>query len=237
MKLKILFLLIILIGFSKSVFAAQILPKNIIKNTVNITASRTGEVGKNYFYCKGGKKCSTEQVVREYFENEGYNVMRAEYSFWSGMFELSFLNEYYQDVYEDFCKDKRIFYKKFLKDEDVKTFINRRLSEHENDGYVRELDEWEFEDYKNSTEYFKSPIVQEFLDRIDKRTFGLVITRILSDKRENLIGTPDYIIWNDKNIMFVEVKRKNEKLSDSQIKWGEFLIKNRIRYKLVRVVW
>lgn len=63
--------------------------------------------------------------------------MRAEYSFWSGMFELSFLNEYYQDVYEDFCKDKR----------------------------------------------------------------------------------------------------KNEKLSDSQIKWGEFLIKNRIKYKLVRVVW
>ena len=137
MKLKILFLLIILIGFSKSVFAAQILPKNIIKNIVNITASKTGEVGKNYFYCKGGKKCSTEQVVREYFENEGYNVMRAEYSFWSGMFESSFLNEYYQDVYEDFCKDKR----------------------------------------------------------------------------------------------------KNEKLSDSQIKWGEFLIKNRIRYKLVRVVW
>ena len=49
------------------------------------------------------------------------------------------------------------------------------------------------------------------------------------------MGTPDYIVWNSKDKIFVEVKRKSEKLSSEQIKWGEFLVKNRIQYKVVRV--
>ncbi len=49
------------------------------------------------------------------------------------------------------------------------------------------------------------------------------------------MGTPDYIVWNNKDMIFVEVKRKSEKLSLEQIKWGEFLVKNRILYKVVRV--
>ena len=49
------------------------------------------------------------------------------------------------------------------------------------------------------------------------------------------MGTPDYIIWNSKKMIFVEVKRKSEKLSTEQIKWGEFLVKNRILYKVIRV--
>ena len=49
------------------------------------------------------------------------------------------------------------------------------------------------------------------------------------------MGTPDYIVWNSKKMIFVEVKRKSEKLSSEQIKWGEFLVKNRILYKVIRV--
>lgn len=36
-------------------------------------------------------------------------------------------------------------------------------------------------------------------------------------------------------MIFVEVKRKNETLKPEQIEWGEYLIKNRIPYKIVRV--
>ena len=36
-------------------------------------------------------------------------------------------------------------------------------------------------------------------------------------------------------MIFVEVKRKSKKLNSKKIKWGEFLVKNRILYKVVRV--
>ena len=86
--------------FVSYIDAKQVLPEKIIKNTITITAPKTGELGKNYFYCSNGNKCSTEQVVREYYKNKGYQVMRAEYSFWKGIFVLSFLDELYEILLE-----------------------------------------------------------------------------------------------------------------------------------------
>lgn len=248
---KFLSVIIILLCSVEFSIAAQTIPKNIIKNTVMISARKTGEVGKNYFYCKSDNKCSTEQVVREYYKNNGYKVMRAEYNFWQGIFILIFLDELYPTEFyksqgnhtiftsEYFFKhryDNLVLENKINKNTNIYKFINSQLQKHENGLYIRELDEWKFEGYKNPSEYFKSDIVQEFLKRIDNKTFSLVINRILQDKKNNMVGTPDYIIWNKKELIFVEVKRKNEKLSTEQIQWGEFLIKNKIPYKIVRVV-
>lgn len=63
-----------------------------------------------------------------------------------------------------------------------------------------------------------------------------MINRIWQDKKNNMIGTLDYIIWNKNEMIFVEVKRKNGKLSDAQIQCDEFLIKNSVQYKVVQVV-
>lgn len=71
------------------------MPNIIENNTITISAQKTGKLGKNFFYCSNGEKCSTEQVVREYYKNNGYQVMRAEYSFWKEMFVLAFLDELY----------------------------------------------------------------------------------------------------------------------------------------------
>ena len=79
---KFFFLTLIAVCFPILADAKQFLPDIIENNTITITAPKTGELGKNYFYCSNGNKCSTEQVVREYYKNNGYNVMRAEYSFW-----------------------------------------------------------------------------------------------------------------------------------------------------------
>lgn len=227
--------------------AKQVLPSVIIDNTIIITTSKTGELGKNYFYCTSGNKCSTEQVVREYYANAGYKVMRAEYSFWQGMFVLVFLDEYYphtlnrkdywfqdyrlKDVPEEELKTKC----KLIKKVNLQDFLNGQIVKHESGSYIRWLDEWEFEEYPNALEYFKSPLVQEFLARVNRKTFYKVITNILNSEGQNPLGTPDYIVWNDKEMIFIEVKRKNEKLSPEQIQWGEFLIKNKILYKVVRV--
>lgn len=237
-----------LISLMTSAYAKQILPEKIISNTINITAPKTGEKGKNYFYCTNGNKCSTEQVVREYYKNNGFKVMRAEYSFWQGIFVLVFLDELYPHTLNN--KDGGRFFDKPVSDVDDKllnkkvkyirktnlqNFINHQIIKHEKGSYIRWLDEWELEGYKNPTEYFKSPIVQEFLAKIDNKTFCKVINNILNTNDKSPIGTPDYIVWNDKEMIFVEVKRKKEYLRPEQIQWGEYLIKNKIPYKVVRV--
>ena len=228
------------------VSAEQVLPDAIVKNTITISAPKTGELGENYYFCKNGNKCSTEQVVREYYNNNGYNVMRAEYSFWKGMFVLTFLDELYpqtlqpdNNLFDVELKNVKteILHKKLkqIQKTDLQKFINKQIAKHEQGSYIRWLDEWEIEGYKNPTEYFKSPIVQEFLSTIDNKTFCKIIKNIFKNYDNNPVGTPDYIIWNNKKMIFVEVKRKSEKLSSEQIKWGEFLVKNRIQYKVVRV--
>ena len=246
--LKILLIFVLLI--SQSVSASQVLPKTIIKHTEIIYATKTGETGKTYFYCQNGDKCSTEQVVREYYKNKCYSVMRAEYEFWKGIFILSFLNELYPEkCYKSYGKTEVFydmeFYKNqgsnlvkkcdYIKNTNLKEFINSQIKKHEAGAYIRDLDEWELEGYKNPTEYFKSPIVQDFLTRIDNKTFYKILNRILQDRKNNTVGTPDYIVWNKHELIFVEVKREKEKLREDQITWAEFLIQNRIPYKVIRV--
>lgn len=47
-----------------------------------------------------------KQVVREYYKNEGYQVMRAEYSFWKGIFVLVFLDELYPQTLDTKSENK-----------------------------------------------------------------------------------------------------------------------------------
>lgn len=245
---KFLLTIFTLIYFASFVGAKQILPEKIIKNTITITAPKTGELDKNYFYCSNGEKCSTEQVVQEYYKNIGYQVMRAEYSFWKGIFVLSFLDELYPQTLNTKSENKLFDIENknvtteelnqrlnLIKKSDIQVFINNQITKHEEGSYIRWLDEWKIEGYKNPTEYFKSPIVQEFLGKVNNKIFYKILQHIIEDYDRNPVGTPDYIVWNNKQMIFVEVKRKNETLKLEQIEWGEFLIKNRISYKVLRV--
>ena len=175
--------------------------------------------------------------------------MRAEYSFWKGIFVLTFLDELYPQTLNVKTENKFFdieksdisteeFYKKLeeIKKANIKQFINAQITKHEQGSYIRWLDEWEIEGYKNPTEYFKSPVAQEFLARIDNKIFYKVLKHIVDEYNYNPVGTPDYIVWSEKEMIFVEVKRKNETLKPEQIEWGEFLIKNHIPYKVLRVL-
>lgn len=250
MNINLLKILLIFVLFiSQSVSASQVLPKDIIKHTETIYAPTTGEVGKTYFYCQNGNKCSTEDVVREYYKDKGYSVVRAEYVFWQGMFTLAFYDEIfsvYKYAYNDIPTDmfSKSFYKnreagieskyKSIQKTDLKNFINSQITKNEPFN-TRLLYPDEVEGYSNPVEYFKSPIVQEFLDRIDNKTFAKIVYKIAKYPGGNFRGTPDYIVWNEKELIFVEVKREKEKLREDQITWAEFFIENKIAYRLVRV--
>lgn len=246
---KFVLTILAFLGFVSYIDAKQVLPEKITKDTITITAQKTGELGKNYFYCTNGEKCSTEQVVREYYKNKGYQVMRAEYSFWKGILVLSFLDELYPQTLNTKSEsklfdieNKNVTYEELnqklnlIKKSNIQQFINNQIVKHEQGSYIRWLDEWEIEGFKNPTEYFKSPIVQEFLAKIDNKTFCKILQHTIKDYDRNPVGTPDYIVWNSKEMIFVEVKRKNETLKPEQIEWGEFLIKNKIPYKVLRVL-
>ncbi len=245
---RFLLTILILVCFVSFADAKQVLPEKITKNTITITAPKTSGLGKNYFYCTNGKNCSTEQIVREYYKNKGYQVMRAEYSFWKGIFVLSFLDELYPQTLNTKSENKLFDIENknvtteelnqrlnLIKKSDIQVFINNQIRKHEQGSYIRWLDEWKIEGYKNPTEYFKSPIVQEFLGKVNNKIFYKILQHIIEDYDRNPVGTPDYIVWNNKQMIFVEVKRKNETIKLEQIEWGEFLIKNRISYKVLRV--
>lgn len=249
MKLKIIIILFIVMFFANISEAKQILPDSIQKITTTISASLSGEKGKLYFMCSSGQKCSTEDVVKDYYQNKGYKVMRGEVIFWQGMFALAFydeifsVNKYpYSDIPSDmfspnfYTNRKDSIDKKYnyLKSTNLHEYINKQLKAHESTN-TRILTDSAIDKSANCIEFFKTPIVQEFLTKIKPAIFAIIVYRIAQNVGENRAGTPDFVIWNNKTMIFVEVKREKETLRDGQITWLEFLIKNNIPCLVTRV--
>ena len=175
-----------MLSFAFPVNAAQLLPEVLVKNTTTISAQRTGEKGKTYFYCSSGAKCSTEQVVREYYKNSGYKVMRAEYSFWEALFVLTFLDEFYphtlhknsklyydiSDMAINYDDEEKIEAKcNLIKKTDLHKFINSQLQKHEQGAYIRWLDEWDIYCFYYPVYYFKLEFFLFFLSILDMDNF------------------------------------------------------------------
>ena len=88
--------------------AQQILTESIQKITATIERPFSGQKGKNFFFCAENKPCSTEDCAREFYETNGYKVMRGEVTFWQGMFAIAFYDEIfsiYTDDYNDIPND------------------------------------------------------------------------------------------------------------------------------------
>lgn len=248
---KILFIIsaVIVMSLNNFVDAKQILPNDILQITTIISAPLSGEKGKLYFICSSGQKCSTEDVVRDYYQSKDYKVMRGEVTFWQGMFALAFydeifaINKYpYNDIPTDMFSQnfypnrKESIDKKYnyLKTVNLPEFINKQLKAHEKTN-TRLLTDAAIDKSENCIEFFKTPIVQEFLTKIEPETFARIVYRIAQNPVENRAGTPDFVTWNSKEMVFVEVKREKETLRNEQITWLEFLIKNTIPCSVTRV--
>ncbi len=249
MKYKSLFICLILLLNNSNCVAEQITSKYIPKITTTITAPLSGEKGKHYFVCSGGEKCSTEAAVKDFYENNNYTVMRGEVAFWQGMFALAFYEEIFSknvQTYNDIPSDlfsagfypnrKEEIDKKneYLRTANISEFINEQLRLY-NHTDTRLLRDTPISNSKDCIEYFQTPLVQAFLKRIDSKTFSKIIYRIAQNPDQNRAGTPDFVVWNDKKLFLVEVKREKEKIRPAQIAWIEFLCKNKIPVKVIRV--
>lgn len=211
-----------------------------------IEIPKSGQKGKLAFLSSKGHPTTTEYACKEYLEQQGYKVMRAEVNFWQALFGIAFFEEIYSrnwDKINDIPLDmftgghfynvrKELIDKKYMtiKNSDLKEFINSQISDfgffHSRLLYNRtEID----------IQYCKTPIVQEFLDLINSTILADIIYNIAQNVSENRAGLPDYIIWKNNEITLVEVKRLKEKIRDSQINWISFLKRNNVPVLIVRV--
>lgn len=51
-----------------------------------------------------------------------------------------------------------------------------------------------------------------------------ILERLIKNFKEYTLGFPELIIYNSKELFFVEVQGRNDKLSEKQIKWQEYLL-------------
>jgi hypothetical protein len=219
-----------------------------------IEIPKSGE-NKLSYVSSNGEYCSTEDAFKDYFEREGYKVMRAEVSFWQGMFCLSFWEEIFggmgnpnpmQDIPLDLfrgesfydCRKSDIDNKyAYLQTTSLPTFINKQI-----DSYgkykTRLLYNVDYENPrspKNCINVFITDMVQSFIRRVDINIFAKIVYRIAMNPTENRAGLPDYVIWNDALLEMVEVKQLRERIRDTQVNWLNWMLENNIPVRIVRV--
>lgn len=211
-----------------------------------VEAKKSGQKGKLAFLNSKGELSTTEHIVKEYLEKEGYNVIRAEVNLWQALFGIVFFEEIYSknwDIFNDIPYDlytgehfyrirKKVIDKKyeFIKKINILEFVNDQIK-HFSFFSSRLL----YNRTKVDIEYCKTQKVQDFLSRVDATVFANIIYRIAQNVNDNRAGLPDYIAFNNRDIIFVEVKRAKEKIRDTQINWISFLKNNSVPVYIYRV--
>ncbi len=213
-----------------------------------IEIPRSGQKGKHAFLNSKGELCSTEDAFKDYMEQQNWEVMRAEVSFWQAMFCLSFWEEIFfemgnptkgNDIPHDLFRGEEFYSNRkdlidqkfhFIKQQNLQNFINQQIKKYRNN-WTRLI----HDDDQDLIMYFESVIAQSFLKRIDPTTFAKFVYRIAQNPNENRAGVSDFVIWNDFELKMVEVKRVKEPIRASQQLWIDWMINDGIPTETVRV--
>ncbi|WP_348378377.1 VRR-NUC domain-containing protein, partial [Paraglaciecola sp.] len=221
---------------------------DILQITRTIEVAQSGQKGKLAFLNSSQEPCSTEDVFQDHEKNNGWNVMRAEVSFWQSMFCLSFWDEIFdgmgrpvsgQDIPHDLFRGDDFYLNRqadinskyeILRQGNLCDFINQQLDKT-NGSWTRLL----FNGDQDMASYSKSDIVQRFLNQIDPEVFAKIVYRIAQNPNENRAGVPDFVIWNGKELRMSEIKKVRETVRDSQRVWLTWMVSEGIPVEIVRV--
>ena len=233
-------------------------PKNIKTETFDFSAitrkiqvPKSNQKGKLGFLNSLNQPCSTEEAFKDYTEQLGWKVMRAEVDFWQAMFCLSFWEEIFKGMLQrpnwnwmllDIPIDLfagHIFYLyrkrpidlkyKSIKQHNLFEFINEQIQR------VNVSTRLLHNGDRDLLDYSKSQIVQDFLKKISPSMFAKIVYRIAQNPNENRSGVPDFVIWNPQELFMVEVKRIGESIRKNQKIWLEWLLKQNIPTQIVRI--
>ena len=179
---------------------------------------------------------STEDIVIDYYKQQGYNAFFAENRYWLLLFLLIYFKheimgirlmvdlDYGTNAYSD-------NYVPILKNMDfncIKYIPN--LTEYIIRNYLKCID---FSDnhreiFRNGeSEYYNLFSIDELLSAIcllDIEQLRLIFKRMGDDFEYYTSGLPDLIVYNESEFFFVEVKSKSDKPSFKQIQWHKYLV-------------
>jgi hypothetical protein len=221
---------------------------NVADITHTIEVSKSGQKGKLAFLRLSGEPCSTEDAFTDNAERSGWNVMRAEVSFWQAMFCLSFWEDIFdemgqpirgKDIPHDLF-DGEAFYQNRQPQIDAKyeSIKQQNLQEFINQQIKRTQGTWTrlvYDGDQDMISYLQTPTAQAFLSRIDPDIFAKIIYRIAQNPSENRAGLSDFVVWNEQMLKMVEVKRVREQIRESQRVWLSWMIQEGIPVEIVRV--
>lgn len=189
---------------------------------------------------------SVESQVATYYQQLGFEATFTENTIWKNLMglltwdiifdaqeqEFSHPFQYAPSSYrmEGFgLQNLALFHNKldlFENPEQLWQQFHRVLSEHQ--GKLNPLIEWEVLDLD---------LIKTFLNRVSVKALQKVLEQLWVNVATHAKGFPDLMIWNEKELFFVEVKSPNDHLSPIQFFWNEVLNNVGITSKIVRIQW
>ena len=212
-----------------------------------IEAKKSGDKGKNYFLNNENESCSTEEIAKEYYNSQGYIVLRAELDFWQMLFCLLFFEEIYckyWDVTSDIPFDyyNGCFY--FMRAD----FIKAKLEKIKNSKKLKDFVISQFNDFGKfpsrllyptgktfGADILQSDVITMLFDYIPNDVFVKIFSRYAQYPSEYRSGMPDLIVFNESGYKLVEVKRLKEKIRYEQTEWISYMKENNIPVEILRV--
>ena len=211
-----------------------------------ITAS--GQKGKLAFLNSKGEACSTEAAFKDQAELQGWQVMRAEVTFWQAMFCLVFWDEIFynmgqpsktRDIPRDlfsgmpfYLSRKKAIDRRYkqIRSLDVCNLVNKQIKKSKG-AWTRLI----YDGGQDMLAHAKSDIAQTFFKKVDPEIFAKIVYRIAQNPTENRSGLTDFIIWNDNELKMIEVKKVREQIRPSQLSWIAWMVDENIPVEIVRI--
>ncbi|BBM35415.1 VRR-NUC domain-containing protein [Pseudoleptotrichia goodfellowii] len=167
-------------------------------------------IGKEIgYYLFENKKFKTiEEVVIQYYEDRGYRGIYTENKYWRNFFGLFFDNIIVEQV-----GNVNILKFDFQKEIDIKKVFNKTY--FLNKAYCP----------------YKKEDLKVLLDFLDLESF----MKLLFYYRIKQSGFPDVMIYNKKELLFLEVKNKNDMLRESQAITLQVLSSNNVNVEICTI--
>lgn len=188
-------------------------------------------------------KLTIEQLVQNFYEKEGYNVLKCENDYWIILFIITFWNQLFEsndfiltndsfkNLFNDIPSKNKLRNLNFKKLNKRKTFITHILNSYYDHFdsihkytplsklHLIDLEKSKFGlgNIFSSEEMLSAPIY------FNNKQISLIFKRLCSDFEFYQRGLPDLIIFNKNEFFFVEVKSENDNLSYYQVQWHKYL--------------
>lgn len=213
-------------------------------------------------YLLSGKKMFAEEAAQFLFEKEGYSSIWSENTYWSQLLALLFWDvifakvpeamvtankqiiylesEEYDYMFEHFFQlngmPADLFSKEFYLRR--KSLIDNRIKELEQKDIAAIVKNCYSKYYSTNCrliENWKKFSLKQLLvatNFLSHKTLLNILERLLLNFKDFRSGLPDLLAYKQNEILFIEVKSKNDKMSEKQREWQSFLEVNGENYIL-----